>query len=69
VRDESARRGRSKTLDAAYVIPYEITRIEGPYLVFIPKFEIGGKELVIDKSSLRGRSRKLVLHTKVSMTL
>jgi hypothetical protein len=26
--------------------PYEITRIEGPNLVFIPKFEVGGKVFV-----------------------
>ena len=33
VRDESVRRGRSKKLEAAYVGPYEILRIEGPNLV------------------------------------
>ena len=33
VRDESVRRGRSKKLEAAYIGPYEILRIEGPNLV------------------------------------
>jgi hypothetical protein len=33
VKDESVRRGRSKKLEAAYIGPYEITRIEGPNLV------------------------------------
>jgi hypothetical protein len=33
VRDESVRLGRSKNVEAAYVGPYEILRIEGPKLV------------------------------------
>jgi hypothetical protein len=34
-------------------------RIEGQNLIFIPKFEVGGKVIVSDESSRRGRSRKL----------
>jgi hypothetical protein len=37
VKDESVRRGRSKKLEAAYVGPYEIIRIEGPNLVWHTK--------------------------------
>jgi hypothetical protein len=59
VRDESSRRGRSRILEAAYVDPNEITRIEGPNLVFISKFEVEGKECVRDKSARRGRSINL----------
>jgi hypothetical protein len=59
VRDESARRGRFKMLGAPYIGPYEITRIEGPNLVFIPKFEVKGKEFARDKSARRGRSIRL----------
>jgi hypothetical protein len=33
VKDESVRRGRSKKLEAAYIGPYEIVRIEGSNLV------------------------------------
>jgi hypothetical protein len=51
--------GRSITLDTAYEIPYDIKSIEGQNLVFIPKFEVGGKVIVSDKSDRRGRPRKL----------
>jgi transposase InsO family protein len=37
VRDEGVRRGRSKKLEAAYIRPYEIFRIEGPNLVLRTK--------------------------------
>jgi hypothetical protein len=40
-------------LEAAYVGLYEIMRIEGPNLVFIPKFDEGGKEYVRDECALR----------------
>ena len=33
VKDESVRRGRSKKLEAPYIGPYEIVRIEGPNLI------------------------------------
>jgi hypothetical protein len=59
VRAESARRGRSKKIEVTYVGPYEITRIEGPNLIFIPKFQVGGKVLVRDECARRGRYRKL----------
>jgi hypothetical protein len=55
---ESAWGERSKKIEAAYVNPYEISRIEGPNLVFIPKFEEGGKVLEKDEGARRGRSRK-----------
>jgi transposase InsO family protein len=47
VKDESVRRGRSKKLEAAYVGPYEITRIEGPKLVLRTR---KGKEIKIHAS-------------------
>jgi hypothetical protein len=59
VRDESAHRGRSRKLEAVYIGLYEITRIEEPNLVFIPKFEVEGRELVRDESARRGRSKNL----------
>jgi transposase InsO family protein len=44
VKDESVRRGRSKKLEAAYIGPYEIIRIEGPNLVLRTR---KGKEMKI----------------------
>jgi hypothetical protein len=59
VSDESSRRLQYRKFNAAYIGPYEITKIERPDLVFIPKFEVGSKVLVRDKCSRRRRSRKL----------
>jgi len=36
-KDESVRRGRSKKLEAPYVGPYEIVKIEGPNLLLRTK--------------------------------
>jgi hypothetical protein len=44
VKAESVRRGRSKKLEAAYIGPYEIVRIEGPNLVLRTR---KGKEMKI----------------------
>jgi transposase InsO family protein len=44
VKDESVRRGRSKKLEAPYVGPYEIIKIEGPNLVLRTR---KGKEIKI----------------------
>jgi hypothetical protein len=41
VRAESARGSKSRKLQAPYIGPYEITRIEGPNLLFNLKFEVG----------------------------
>jgi hypothetical protein len=57
--DGNYRRRSSRKYDAAYIDRYEITIIEGPKLVFIPKFEVEGKECVRDKSARRGQSIKL----------
>jgi hypothetical protein len=56
--DESAHRGRCRKVEAVYIYinPYEITIIEGPNLVFIPKFEEGGKLFVTDESGRLGLS-------------
>jgi hypothetical protein len=40
VKDESVRRGRSKKLEAAYIGPYEVIRIEGPNLVVLLLFVV-----------------------------
>jgi hypothetical protein len=44
---ETVRRGRSKKLEAAYIGPYEILRIEGPNLVLCTRLS---KELKIPAS-------------------
>jgi hypothetical protein len=55
VRDEKSRRRRSRNFEAEYIGPYKITRIEGPNLVLIPKFEVGGKVILRVESVRRGR--------------
>jgi hypothetical protein len=56
---EGVQRGRYRKLETAYINPYEISRIVGKNLVFIPNLEVGGKVLVSDESSRPGRSRNL----------
>jgi hypothetical protein len=59
MRDECALRVRCRMLESVYICPYEIATISGPKLVFIPKFEVGGRVLVSGENARLGRSRKL----------
>jgi hypothetical protein len=54
VRDESARVGISRNLEAPNNGRYEITRIWGPNLIFILKLEIKCRVLVSGKRARRG---------------
>jgi hypothetical protein len=50
-KDESDSRGRSKKLEAAYIGPYEVMRIEGPNLVVSTKIKKERKKLKYKKPS------------------
>jgi hypothetical protein len=43
MRDKCASRVRCRKLESVYKCPYEIATIERPNLVFIKKFEVGGR--------------------------